>query len=126
MAESVNGLYKTEVIRRRGPWRSLETVEFATLEWSSGSTTAGCSSRSETCLPPKRKYATTPSLRTPPWRVTQENWPPANPARFSLPVAVRHPGPQALSALGAAKRARHVGLGPCLVDKDQARGSLSP
>ncbi len=24
---------KTEVIRRQGPWRSLETVEFATLEW---------------------------------------------------------------------------------------------
>lgn len=29
----INGLYKTEVIRRRGPWRSLETIEFATLEW---------------------------------------------------------------------------------------------
>ena len=26
-------LYKTEVIRRRGPWRHLEAVEFATLEW---------------------------------------------------------------------------------------------
>src|SRR6266576_108560 len=33
LAESINGLYKTEVIRRRGPWRSLEIVEFATLEW---------------------------------------------------------------------------------------------
>ena len=33
LAETVNGLFKTEVIRRRGPWRSLETVEFATLEW---------------------------------------------------------------------------------------------
>jgi putative transposase len=33
MAESVIGLYKTEVIRRRGPWRTLEDVEFATLEW---------------------------------------------------------------------------------------------
>ena len=33
LAETVNGLYKTEVIRRRGPWRSLEAVEFATLEW---------------------------------------------------------------------------------------------
>lgn len=30
---SINGLYETEVIRRRGPWRSLEAVEFATLEW---------------------------------------------------------------------------------------------
>ena len=33
LAESVIGLYKAEVIRRRGPWRSLEDVEFATLEW---------------------------------------------------------------------------------------------
>jgi len=33
LAESVIGLYKTEVILRRGPWRDLEAVEFATLEW---------------------------------------------------------------------------------------------
>jgi len=33
LAESVIGLYKTEVIRRRGPWRHLAAVEFATLEW---------------------------------------------------------------------------------------------
>ena len=33
LAETINGLDKTEVIRRRGPWRTLEAVEFATLEW---------------------------------------------------------------------------------------------
>ena len=33
LAETINGLYKTELIHRRGPWRSLEAVEFATLEW---------------------------------------------------------------------------------------------
>ena len=33
LAESVIGLYKTEVILRRGPWRHVEAVEFATLEW---------------------------------------------------------------------------------------------
>jgi transposase InsO family protein len=33
LAETINGLYKTEVIHRRGPWRSCEAVEFATLEW---------------------------------------------------------------------------------------------
>ena len=33
LAETVIGLFKTEVIHRRGPWRSFETVEFATLEW---------------------------------------------------------------------------------------------
>ena len=33
LAESIIGLFKTEVIRRRGPWRHLEAVELATLEW---------------------------------------------------------------------------------------------
>ena len=33
LAESVIGLFKTEVIRLRGPWRNVEDVEFATLEW---------------------------------------------------------------------------------------------
>jgi transposase InsO family protein len=33
LAETINGLYKTEVIYKRSPWRSLETVEMATLEW---------------------------------------------------------------------------------------------
>jgi transposase InsO family protein len=33
LAETIIGLYKTEVIYRRGPWRSIEAVEYATLEW---------------------------------------------------------------------------------------------
>jgi transposase InsO family protein len=33
LAETVIGLFKTEVIHRRGPWRSIDAVEFATLEW---------------------------------------------------------------------------------------------
>jgi len=33
LAETINGLYKAEVIHRRGPWRSMEAVEYATLEW---------------------------------------------------------------------------------------------
>jgi putative transposase len=33
LAETVVGLYKTELIRRRGPWRTLEHVELATAEW---------------------------------------------------------------------------------------------
>jgi len=32
-AETINGLYKAEVIHRRRPWRSFEAVEFATVEW---------------------------------------------------------------------------------------------
>lgn len=33
LAETINGLFKAEVIHRRGPWRNLEAVEFATLDW---------------------------------------------------------------------------------------------
>ncbi len=33
LAETINGLFKTEVVRRRGPWRSMEAVELATLAW---------------------------------------------------------------------------------------------
>ena len=33
LAETIIGLFKTEVIRQRGPWSNLESVEFAVLEW---------------------------------------------------------------------------------------------
>lgn len=33
LAETTNGLHKTELIRRRGPWKTLGQVEIATLEW---------------------------------------------------------------------------------------------
>ncbi|MGH3887667.1 MAG: integrase core domain-containing protein, partial [Pseudonocardiaceae bacterium] len=33
LAESVNGLYKTELINRQGPWRTRDDVELATFEW---------------------------------------------------------------------------------------------
>ncbi|GBR08765.1 integrase core domain-containing protein [Acetobacter oeni] len=33
LAETINGLFKAEVIYRRGPWRSFDAVEYATLEW---------------------------------------------------------------------------------------------
>lgn len=33
LAETINGLFKAEVIHRRGPWRNFEAVEYATLEW---------------------------------------------------------------------------------------------
>ena len=33
LAETINGLYKTEVIKRPGPWHTPEQVEFATAEW---------------------------------------------------------------------------------------------
>jgi len=33
LAETINGLFKAEVIHRRGPWRSFEAMEYATLAW---------------------------------------------------------------------------------------------
>ncbi len=33
LAETIIGVYKSEVIRRRGPWRNIDAVEYATLEW---------------------------------------------------------------------------------------------
>lgn len=33
LAETINGLFKAELIRRRGPWKGIEGVEYATLEW---------------------------------------------------------------------------------------------
>ena len=33
LAETIIGLYKTEVIHHRGPWRHIDAVEYATLEW---------------------------------------------------------------------------------------------
>lgn len=33
MAETINGLYKTELIHKQGPWKSVETLEWETLKW---------------------------------------------------------------------------------------------
>jgi len=67
LAETINGLYKAEVIHRRGPWRSFEAVEFATLTWVTGSTTPGCWSLSATFRRPKPRSATTPCWKNQPW-----------------------------------------------------------
>ena len=49
LAESINGLYKAEVIHRRSPWKSVQAVELATLEWCDGSTIIAYWSRLATC-----------------------------------------------------------------------------
>jgi len=55
LAESTIGLYKTELIGRRGPWRNLDDVELATLEWSTGTTTDACTAPATTDPPPSTK-----------------------------------------------------------------------
>lgn len=46
LAASIIGLYTAEVIHRRGPWRTLDDVEYATLDWWIGSTIVVCARRS--------------------------------------------------------------------------------
>jgi transposase InsO family protein len=53
LAETINGLYKTELIHRRAPWKTRESVELATLEWS---LSVILCSRHKIILP-RRKYA---------------------------------------------------------------------
>lgn len=67
LAESINGLYKAEVIHRRGPWRNIESVEFATSNGSTGSITADCSSPSAISRQRKLRQTSTPHWNNRPW-----------------------------------------------------------
>ena len=67
LAESINGLYKAEVIHRRGPWRSLEAVEFATLEWVDWFNNRRLLEPIGS-IRPRPKHSTMPPSRTWPWR----------------------------------------------------------
>ena len=83
LAETINGLYKAEVIHRRGPWRSFEAVEFATLTWVDWSNKRRLLEPIGN-IPPaeaEERYLRHAG-RTGHGRVTQTKWPPANPGRF--------------------------------------------
>ena len=86
LAESIIGLYKTEVIRRRGPWRNVEAVEFATLEWVDWFQQP-TASRADRLHPAGRSRGTLlrHAQRHSHGRVTQTKWPPAKPERFKSP-----------------------------------------
>ena len=73
LAETVIGLYKTEVIRRRGPWRNIEAVEYATLEWWTGSTVAAFSDRSATSHRSSSRRRTIAVRRTQPRGLDSSN-----------------------------------------------------
>ena len=72
LAETINGLYKTEVIRRSGPWRNVDAVESATLFWVDWFNTGASSSRSVTCHPWSSKPRTTQVERVGSWRPDKE------------------------------------------------------
>ena len=97
LAETINGLYKAEVIHRRGPWRSFEAVEFATLEWVDWFNNRRLLEPIGN-IPPaeaeERHYAMLERAEA--RSVTQTKQPPANPGRFTssvCPVRIRLPHP---------------------------------
>ena len=68
LAETINGLYKAEVIHRRGPWRSFEAVEYATLEWVDWFNNRRLLEPIGNIPPPKPNSVITPSWTSYPWR----------------------------------------------------------
>ena len=68
LAETINGLYKTELIYRRAPWKSREAVELATLEWVPGSTTTDYWNPSAISRRPRLRQTTTVGSPTEPWK----------------------------------------------------------
>ena len=90
LAETVIGLFKTEVIRRRGRWRSLEAVEFATLEWVdwfNHRRLLGPIGHVPPAEAEAAHYAQVDVVNAA--RVTQTKSPPANPGQFSRPTGGR-------------------------------------
>ncbi len=60
LAEAVNALYKTELIRgpQQGPWRTIDDVELSTLGWSTGTTPSASTAASTTSHPTTTKPPT--------------------------------------------------------------------
>ncbi len=65
LAESVMGLFKTELVWWEGPWRGLDDLELATLGWSTGSTIPGFSQRWPIAPRPRPRQSTTVTSTTP-------------------------------------------------------------
>jgi hypothetical protein len=84
LAETINGLFKTEMIHRRGRWRSADTVEFATLVWVDWFNNRRLWSWSEISRPPRRKRAIMPKATSTPW------WRDSNQTASGKPGAVHH------------------------------------
>ena len=100
LAETINGLYKAEVIHRRGPWRSLEAVEFATLQGrlvqqspAAGAHRQHPAGRGRGAL---LRHAGPACYGS----VTQTKQPPANPGRF---IAEHNPLHVLIAKLGQAR-----------------------
>ncbi len=66
-AETINGPFKVEVIQRRGPWRSVEAAEYATLEWGDWFSNRRLLEHSETFRPQRPRPTSTPLWKPKPW-----------------------------------------------------------
>lgn len=88
LAETVNGLYKTELIYgpEQGPWRTVEAVELATLGWL-GTTRSGGTATSTICY---RQSSRTPIMRPAPPRCWLES---TNPSLQQTRGGQMDPGP---------------------------------
>lgn len=83
LAETINGLYKTELIKARGPWRTIDQVEVATAEWVDWfNHTGGSTSTAATCHRPRWKPPTTLNNRTRHSSDPQTRKSPDTPGRF--------------------------------------------
>ena len=83
LAETINGLFKAEVIHRRGPWRSFEVVEYATLEWVDWFNNRRLLEPIGNILPVEAEANFYAALERSDGRVTKINQPSANKGRFS-------------------------------------------
>ena len=89
LAETINGLFKVEVIHRRSAWRSIETVELATLHWIDWFNTRRLLEPIATSRSPRPKPPTTPPLSPcPSPRRDSNHSASGKPARFTRRVGI--------------------------------------
>ena len=102
LAETVNGLYKAEVIHRRGPWRSFEAVEFATLEWVDWFNNRRLLEPLATSRRPRPRSATTPRWTNQPWQRDSSQTASGKPGAVHRSSDLPVPAPPASSPFSAA------------------------
>ena len=106
LAESTIGLFKTELIRRRGPWRTLDDVEIATLEWVDWFKQPAPAHRARRHPTRRARDQPLPSDHSVDDPGNQRTEPPLNPGRFN-PVKVGVP------SVGFPAHRRARGAPPC-------------
>ena len=90
LAETINGLYKTELIKKRGLWRNVEQVEIATAEWVDWFNHRRLYEYCATCRPPRWKPLTTLQSEPSSPLSSQTDESPDTPVRFTrMPTVVR-------------------------------------